>query len=174
MREEIKKKLLKILALAQRGVGGEKTNAEAILEREMNRHGLTIDDLVESVERKTRWFSYRSKVEKDLLFQCVFKVTNASKSISYSVNRRKRTQIGFDLTEIEFIELDMMYNHFRALYKKELKSLFIAFVNRHELYPETGTCSGSKLTEEEMKRIVSLMASLRKSGYVGPRKMLNA
>ena len=44
-KEEILDKLVKLKALADRGVGGEKTNAQAFLDATMKKHGYTLDDV---------------------------------------------------------------------------------------------------------------------------------
>lgn len=43
--EEIKRRLMKMKALANAGVGGERANAEKLLEELAARHGINLDDL---------------------------------------------------------------------------------------------------------------------------------
>ena len=44
-REELLKRLERVKALAERGVGGEKENAEALLKRLMAKYGISEDDI---------------------------------------------------------------------------------------------------------------------------------
>lgn len=66
--------LKKVKALAERGVGGEATNAAAILERMMKKYGITEAELGE--ETRERYdFEYHGKEQKKILRQTVYKVT---------------------------------------------------------------------------------------------------
>ena len=63
MSDKIHIKLIKLLALAERGVGGEKVNAQRMLEKLMKRHGIEMSDLAgEKIE--TRWFRFKGSLEK--------------------------------------------------------------------------------------------------------------
>ena len=53
-RERLIDKLMKTKALAERGVGGERENAERILTAMLQKYGISLDDL-ESEEETTHW-----------------------------------------------------------------------------------------------------------------------
>ena len=61
-------KLKKLLALAERGERGEADNARRLLEAELRRHGLTLEDICADSKR-TRIFKYNSNEERTLLIQ---------------------------------------------------------------------------------------------------------
>lgn len=66
----LKERLLKLYALAQRGVGGEKENAEKILKQLLLENGMSIEDLERSEntkrERGDKWILYTMREGKEL------------------------------------------------------------------------------------------------------------
>lgn len=97
-KEELLEKIKKIKALADRGVGGEKTTAQATLERLMQEHGITEADLeVERVE--TVFFPYHDELERRILIQIIFSVTGKPAfGCVGAASGRKRKKYGTDCT----------------------------------------------------------------------------
>lgn len=69
--------LKKIKALADRGVDGERENAQAILYRLMEQYGISEAEIEED-RRETAWFSYSQETERRLLNQIIYMVTGKS------------------------------------------------------------------------------------------------
>ena len=171
--EQTKIKLAKILRLAERGVGGEKSNAQAILAKMLKQHNLTIDDLVGGGADVLKWkgYSYRTKIEQRLLFQCVAKITNASEIHSRQI--RGRRELRFEMCELDHLELSNMFSYYKKLLNKELDILFRAFIHRHDLF--SNQKSGNKASEAdiaEAEQILKMMRGMRKSNYVSTRRQL--
>ena len=66
--ERITDKLKKLLALAERGCGGEAENARRLLEEHLRKYGLTLEDLYEN-KTSRRIFKYRNKEERQIIVQ---------------------------------------------------------------------------------------------------------
>ena len=66
--DRIIEKLKKILALAERGERGEADNARRMLEVELRRYGLTMEDILTN-KRTMRIFKYNSNEERQLFVQ---------------------------------------------------------------------------------------------------------
>lgn len=150
----IKERLLKMYALATNGVDGEKETAQKILEANLAKYGLTIDDLVESNEKKKiYWFTAKDKYQRMLLGQiyCVF----VCKTKQYSTYTRadRKYDVGLEMTEVEAIELNMIYNFYLNLWKKELEKqkeiLLHAFINKHDISLQTVNIE--EMTDEEIR-----------------------
>lgn len=94
--------LKKIKALAERGVGGEQENAEAILSRLMEKYGVSEDELDEET-RKRHDFEYHGKEQEKILRQVVYKVTGGyAYGLRYNESGRKvKTRLGADCTPAE-------------------------------------------------------------------------
>lgn len=79
--------ILKVAALAQQGVGGEKTNAEALLNRLLKANNMTLADLEAAKNQKReRIFFVGKPYLKKLFGQIICKVLNVS---NYSIKDYK-------------------------------------------------------------------------------------
>lgn len=82
-----KELILKVAALAQQGVVGEKTNAEALLNRLLKANNMTLEDLESAKNSKReRMFFIGKPYFKSLLAQIICKVLNVS---NYSIKDYK-------------------------------------------------------------------------------------
>lgn len=80
--ERITDKLKKLLALAERGCGGEAENARRLLEEHLRKYGMTLEDICENnISRRT--FKYRNKEERTIIIQ-VFLSVLGSKSEAFN------------------------------------------------------------------------------------------
>lgn len=134
-------RLKKLLALAERGEQGEADNARRMLEAELRRHGLTLDD-IRSERKSTRVLKYCSNEELQLIIQIILNysgsTSEAFKEARY--NARKR-EIYIELSDMEYVDISNMCDFFKAQYRKERKRLLhdmiMAFVQKHSLYDST-------------------------------------
>lgn len=79
--ERITDKLKKLLALAERGCGGEAENARRLLEEHLRKYGMTLEDICEN-KTSRRTFKYRNKEERTIIIQ-VFLSVLGSKSEAF-------------------------------------------------------------------------------------------
>lgn len=70
-REELLRRLERVRALAERGVDGEKENAEALLQRLMVKYGITDEDIEEN-SIQTYFIRYQTYWERKLLYQLAY------------------------------------------------------------------------------------------------------
>jgi len=173
--EKIISRLLKIAELAKRGEKGERINAERKLHELMNKHNISWSDIKSSLEQKRTTYSFKFKTqqERDLLLQCFFRAT-LSEECTY--NQRYKT-VWLYLTPIEEREVKNLFNYYKKLYRKELKkmlrSFFLAFLSKHNIFgPSTGKEDSSKLSQEEIKSIMQIMSNLENSNYTSTERML--
>ncbi|HML73351.1 MAG TPA: hypothetical protein PKB02_02525 [Anaerohalosphaeraceae bacterium] len=173
--DAIRQRLAKILMLAKRGVGGEKKNAENILRRELQKYGLTIDDIDSPhTFSKPVWREYRYKTveESRLLMQCLSSIVNLKKINVYK--RRKKRELLLELSTLDHMELESMFVYYRRLYAHEKDVLFKAFMQKHALYPRDSEDDGQEMSREEIRQLVDVMNSLKQSNYVSTRRQLEA
>lgn len=131
--------LLKLKALAERGEGGEKLNAEAMLEKLMREYGYSAQEL-ESEEKNECIFRYRTSREKWLLWQIIYKVTDEN-STPFFKRGKEQNKARSVLTVEQQMEVELLFDFYRRLYKKEEKSFYGAFIQKHGLF--------GKLRDEE-------------------------
>lgn len=160
-------KLKKLLALAERGERGEADNARRLLEAELRRHGLTLEDICAD-NRRTRMFKYNSNEERGLLIQVLVNYLGSkSDAFCESTYNKRKKQVYIDLTDMEYIDISNMYDFYKAQFKKERKRLLhdmiVAFVQKHSLYDSTPSerpDDDREIDWDELKRILALSSTM--------------
>lgn len=171
--ERITDKLKKLLALAERGCGGEAENARRLLEEQLKKYGLTLEDLYEN-KTSRRIFKYRNKEERKIIVQ-VFLSVLGSKSEAFKAstyNASKKT-IYIDLTDLEYAEISDMVAFFKSQFNKEkkrlMKDILYAFVKKHKIFDCTPNdddkASDKGIDLEELMRILSLSNGMEDVTY---------
>lgn len=163
-------RMKKILALARRGVGGEQATAQAMLAKLLTKYGMTVDDLEgEAHPAERRFFTYRSDIERKLLIQIVANIIGAAGVHHWK--RKGKRMIGFQLTALQFAEVDVRYEAYRKPLLKELEKttnrVYAAFVHANDL----GVSSGENDDDDrpapnmgelaELQAIMALMQTMR-------------
>lgn len=127
--------LKKIKALADRGVDGERENAQTLLTRLMEQYGISETE-IEEERRETAWFPYSQETERRLLNQIIYMVTGAGGfGCVGEYSGRKRKKKGTECTAAERLEIEANYAFFKEAMKKELEIFYSAFANKNNLFP---------------------------------------
>lgn len=132
-------RLKKIKELALRGVGGEREQAIALLEKLSKKYNIDCTDLDE--EKIQEFFiTFHGDIESRLLHQIVYKVTNEKNrtfSARYTDSGRKcGTKIIVECTEAQKTEIEFLFDFYKRLWKKDIKTLLTAFIQQHKLFGE--------------------------------------
>lgn len=167
--------LQKLKALSDRGIGGEKINAEKMLNRLMSKYGISEAALSEDKTTETE-FTYHGAEQRKLLLQIIYKVTNEKSNIhTYCYTRSGRscrTIIGADVTAAQKIEIEFLFDFYVQQYEKERDAFLSAFIQKHNLFGELKPGEDVKtLTFEEMLKMNSLMNGMES---VSPVRRLEA
>jgi len=130
MIETIKEQLLKIKALAEQGIAGERETAARMLEGLLKKHGLRLEDL-NADAKSLAWFSFETTADKKLLFQVVAMIARISGgTIEYRVRSRR---CGFYLTLVEAADVSAAFSHFKKEWRHEQEKMLAAFMSREEI-----------------------------------------
>jgi len=169
----IKERLLKMYHLATDGVDGEKETAQRILEANLAKYGLTMDDLIESndnEEKKTYWFTAKDKYQRMLLGQIYGVFVCKTKQYSTYTRKDRKYDVGLEMTKVEATELNMIYDFYLNLWKKELEKqkevLLHAFINKHDIALQSANIE--EMTDEEIrmaKRACRMMDDLEDASF---------
>lgn len=135
---DIRERLLKVLRLAQEGVGGERENAAVLLEKLLRKHSMTMAELEGSAGQATSraFFSAADTDESTVLSQVVVSL--------FGIGRRmwrgsKSFDVGLDLTSAEAAALTIAWDVYRAAFADARHALMLGFCFKHGLYaPESG------------------------------------
>lgn len=168
--EKVHAKLRKLLALAERGEGGEKETAQRMLNKMLARHGLTIDSLTEE-ERSVAWFKFSHENERRLGRQLASKILNSRDSNAYALysnpSQLRRKQFGVMLTPAEAIEFELHYDILRKALAVHMDTAYSAFVQANNIFADGSCDRDAELTEQDMAVIA--MASVTAKTQVTPR-----
>ena len=156
-KQKLLKKLKKILALAKFGVGGEKTNAQRLLKKLSDQHKITINELEKQTEIQ-KPYKYLRKYEKEILFQIVFKITK-SKDLSY--RQVHPTKVSFLMSQEKHEIVEKLYSKHKKLFKKEMKRLVAAFIQKHDLFSGCGSNTSTEDVDwDEIRKILQMSRGL--------------
>lgn len=134
MDDAIRRRIEKLQALAERGVGGEKETAQRKLDKLLKDNNLTLESL-ESEETYYYLFSYSDDHSKKLLNQVIYKVMGEGDRKIYR-SKGKRMKIGLFCTPSQKVEIDLDYEFYKNLFDAEIDSLLTAFIQTQGIFPE--------------------------------------
>ena len=161
--------LQKIKQLAERGVGGEKENAEKMLKQLMKKYNISESELnSETIEMFET--NVKDIFESKLLTQIHYSVCgniNEDKFVSYLPKNKKHAYIF--CTKAEFIEIEAKFKFYKEIWKKQLNTFFSAFINTERIFPPKELMKITKdnnheLTKEDME-ILKMSANLDKHNF---------
>lgn len=148
--------LRKLKALAERGVDGEKVNAQAQLEKLMKKYGITLAEI--EGESINQYFFKADGINAKLLNQCAKRVKYDTKCYSFPASKVKEYRLEgnfmIECTTAEYIEIDQMYVVYKRLFEKESETFFTAFLTANDfltIVTEDQMRSVNDLSEEERK-----------------------
>ena len=160
--------LKKIKALAERGIGGEKENAEKLLKKLMQEHNIKEEDLDEETIKvfpfKMPKFYNSTKLAGQVFYSIVgFEVNNGK---GFYTNGLK--QLYIKCTAAEFVEFEAKFKFYSYHFKNDLKTFYHAFIEANKIFPppdKTLENEHSELTDED-RAAVKMADSLNKHDYL--------
>lgn len=162
-RDEILRKLKRLMALAERGGTQEEANAANIkLAELMIKHDITDEELSDTTQNVYE-FKHANNRERSLLMQVAYKVFGEWEGEYYNFmrnGRKRKNVIGFNCTMAQKVEIDLLFDFYNELYKDAEKMLFSAFVNKHALVGTSTECNEPSLSPEELQKMLTMMQSL--------------
>jgi hypothetical protein len=170
--EDLEQKVIdkgrKLLALAERGFGGERDNAQVKLEAFLERNNISLDDLMSDVIQKLEFVIL--KKHQKLFFQIVWH-TVPNWNGRYT-ERERDNKLWLQLTITQWTEICVLFDHYVKQYDREFKLMQKqfktdfrkAFVAEAELYAHATNepkSTGSSLGFDDLMRIGGLMSKLK-------------
>jgi hypothetical protein len=166
-----KKELLqKVKALADRGIDGEKTNAEELLKKLMERYGITEEDISEDKirdhELKIKDIPMIKRLVGQIMYSVVGNIDNNNKIYEYRRDKKKRMCI--TCTDSNFIEIAARFEFYQEHWAHDIEIMYNAFVQSNLLFPPlelTKEKELGKMTEDDLKAL-NLAERLEKHEYL--------
>jgi len=157
--ETIFEKLKKIEALARAGVGGERENAERMLQLLCEKHGISLEDIARP-DRKEVHFSFKNVFERRLLIQVVAYVTRTGE-VTFYTRKSKKMLLYFDLTAAETVDVRECFDHYRKEWEIKLEDFFSAFLHRNRIFAPSAPLDDQEETPEDQARIDRIVQMMR-------------
>lgn len=156
--EKTKARLIKLLALAERGVGGEKLNAQRMLDNSLKKYGMTLEDLTGDQAREERKFRYGKKsFGRKLMLQCIASVVGANRPI---YRYRRSSVMEVEATASEALEIELKFEVYRRALEEQISLTFDAFIQANRVFPERdseGEADDKPLSEADRERLGKLL-----------------
>lgn len=161
---DTKERLKKLYALALRGVGGEKVQAQAILDKMLKKYAMTLDDLDEENVIECE-FEYHGKENERILKQTIYKVTddkNSFYNLQYTYSGRAcKTRLRARCTAAQKVEIEFLFDFYKRVWEKEKEALLQAFIQKHRIFGNLKEGeSGKELSPEELLKMELLINGL--------------
>jgi len=162
----------KLKQLAEKGIGGEKINAEEMLKKFMKKNHITDYD-IENDENNDFFFTINDKNYYKIWYQIVKITNNKIKTYGkFPDNVIKEHALDgnymINCTHFEYIEISTKYNFYMQLFKDELNVFLSAFLHANDLLMENPNPNDIEdLTKEQYLhelRILELSKKVKK-GY---------
>lgn len=163
--DKIKDRMLKLLALARQGVGGEAENAQAFLQKLLSRHGMTMADLEDSEQPKARVkFTWKTEEEHAILVAVICRALNARDFSCWKMGKRK----GFEvmLTVAQRVEVELSMAAYMPEFKRQQALMMAAFIHRNSIYPNVKSDTPSDApppSAEDLDAIMAMMRGMRRT-----------
>ena len=177
-KDRLRQRALKLLALARRGVGGERENADRMLAKLLAKHGMTLEEIDASEDRKTMLrVGYRTEDERSLLIQVIGTLMN-----THSPDLKKRRgekALLIEVTEAQRVDILLHFEAYRAPLAEQLKqaraTALTAFYHANRIFPATASERSSEpspeINEDELE---ALVAAIRRSKPVAVHKQITS
>jgi len=156
--------LKKIKALAQQGIDGEKTAAQAKLRSLMSKYGLTEADLTAA---ETSEFAFDVPTHLEFLFvQTIYMATGDHQTPTNKDGAKYKVTC----TPAQAAEIDLFFGAYSEHYAKEVELFNRAFVYKNELFPATEVENENEAETPINSRVEQLIGLIRRGRT--PRKKL--
>ena len=161
----------KLKALADRGVGGEKVNAQKLLHALLKKHNITIQD-IEGEKTQEYFLNLDDATQGKLFSQIAGKVNRDLKlygEFPKNVIRKYKLKGNHMITctPAEYIEIEAKYDFYSKLYADELKIFWKSFLKANDLLLDaTEDYKPTKQQLEEWKRIEEMANKIKKGEFM--------
>lgn len=157
----LRQRLIKLLALSERGIGGEKENAQTMLKKLLVKHNVTLDDLKDD-RQELFFFGYKTLFERRLVSQIHAMITGDRSGRYYKYPGTQ--EIGLKITKLQYLEIDMLYSIYRKSLKEEMEILYGAFIQRNHIFSMNGESKSiddlDPKERERLRRILQMSFNL--------------
>ena len=164
--DTIRDKLIKIMALAESGIEGEKETAKRMLRELCRKHHVHPETLL-SPKKQLHRFRHRGGMDRILLILCAkFIAGNCAAVINQKL-------FLLELTKAQAIDISDMLRHYRKAWRTDIKDFWVAFINRHHLVPPSNDSQKEEMDPERLMRLMVMMSGIQSETWIRPTASLS-
>ena len=136
---DIDPKMLKIIALAREGIGGERETARRIVQKICDEQGLDFEDVMNATDYREYMLeiTFRNKYEELILGQAIMRFALTPEHPGVKINRKAKAFF-YTTTPSKHIETTNAASVYLRAFRKErekfMDELAESFVHKHKLY----------------------------------------
>lgn len=159
----------KLKALAERGKGGEKYNAQKQLDKMMAKYGITKEMLEENITKKIM-FKFKRQ-HRQLFIQICLSVVGSQRWMAGS--KSKQTIVVVEVTKMDEAEIRAKYNFYSREWKDQMEIFEMAFIQKNGLFPDDGDqMDVMNLPQKEREKILAMLEVAQSITRADYRKQL--
>jgi len=166
-RERLMEKIASLKALSERGVGGEKLNAEERLRCLMQKHGISEEEL-EDAGVRIYWIAFKTDFERLLLHQLAYMHLGSGHSFGCvgMYTNRARKKVGVECTPAQYIEIEADFALYRVAMAEEMEIFYSAFIQKNLLFPppelvKASDSNDDKISMEKLAKMQAMMKGIK-------------
>lgn len=164
--------LKKVKELADRGIEGEQIAARFKLDLLLKKYGVSLEALADQSEEPVkRKFWFKTIYEREILFQCYYRMMDVSEATYYQLPRVRR-YVEFKLTKVQYIDLQEFYTWHVHVFREEVEFMLRAFHSKHSLYGPDNDRPAKPLSKEEMTRLLNYYMMLEDKQFLSDNRKL--
>lgn len=147
---EIRERLLKLASLAERGIGGERENAQRSLDATLKKHGLTREDLTRTERSPVRLRLPKGTWGRKLFIQAACEVLQ-----TYEIRVHfERGWAYAKLSPSEKLSIQLLLDIYGPALNVHMRASFSAFVIKNSLLGKAHPEEEKRSADEEMSKAV--------------------
>lgn len=150
----------KLKALAEKGVGGERENAQAMLDKLLAKYDISAEALSDE-ELSDHAFTYHDDFERRLLSQLRDKIATNRDAFRYKYGKGARSTYYCTCTEAEALQIQIEFEFYSALWKDEQEMFFQAFLQKHQIFDTKPGCRTMEIDHETTMRMAMMIEAMQ-------------
>ena len=141
LEDSVRERLRKIAALAKQGYEGEAKAASLLLEKQLKKYNLTLEDVLDDVKKK-REFRYANKIEREVLVDLLaHHFGEESSEFKTGIVLPSKKKVIIEMTDADYADFSPEWEHYRREanreFKKQEEAFIIAFINKYDLFDKS-------------------------------------
>ncbi len=163
LKEKVKAKARRLNELAKRGIGGEKINAQRMLDDLLRKHKMELSEIDCSVN--DRFFDIENDEDKTILMNSILSIN------PYTKITCEKKFVSASLDDEDYAEVKFKFSYFIKLFRVEKELLTMSFFGKHGEFFVPDEKSKSKFRDAE-KEVNSVFDSVMKDADIIEKEAL--